>query len=79
MEMPHLPHFKLPNDPDRRMAVAAMLTCAICNMNCGPDEAVKRGKKLNEGLLKSAIQKEDKAMATGSALSDDYTDWSSGM
>ena len=71
MEMPHMPHFKLPNDPDRRMAVAAMLTCAICNMNCGPDEAVKRVKTLYEGILNSASQTEDKAMATWSALSDD--------
>ena len=71
MEMPQMPHFNLPDDPDKRMMVAAMLTCAVCNMNCTPNEAVRRVKMLYEGILNSASQPEDKAMATRSALSDD--------
>lgn len=46
-----MPKFRLPSDPDKRMMTAAMLTCAITNMECGNEEACKRVHALYEELL----------------------------
>lgn len=49
-----MPEFRLPVDPDKRMIVAAMLTCAVANMDCSKDEATRRVLSLYEEILDSA-------------------------
>lgn len=49
-----MPEFRMPVDPDKRMIVAAVLTCAITNMECGEADAKRHVLRLYEELIDSA-------------------------
>ncbi len=56
---------ELPKDKDTRMVVAATLTAAVCNMDCGPQEAVD---KVCEIYLKFLSSSNDTSLATWEKL-----------
>lgn len=49
--------FELPADPDKRLAVAAMLTSAVCNMDLPKEEAMKRVCEVYKEILNGSQDK----------------------